>query len=100
MKGNQNEISIILTSIFNLTFHHLLFVDGGNTKIESFSKSEKLFLRSIYNSKSQLISILAVTLFLLLFGAVILFFVEGPNQLKTFGSSSLAMCWLMATLTL
>tara|TARA_Y100001935_G_scaffold170491_1_gene140670 strand:- start:316 stop:558 length:243 start_codon:yes stop_codon:yes gene_type:complete len=36
---------IFLTSIFILTFHHPLIADGGNTKIDSFSKSKKLLAK-------------------------------------------------------
>ena len=68
-------------------------------KLVETNKSLKLFFRSIYNSKSQLISSLVVTLFLLLFGAVILYLVEGPTQPETFGSIPRAMWWSMATLT-
>ncbi len=68
-------------------------------KLVETNKSLKLFFKSIYNSKSQLISSLVVTLFLLLFGAVILYLVEGEAQPETFGSIPRAMWWSMATLT-
>lgn len=68
-------------------------------KLVETNKSLQLFFKSIYKSKSQLISSLIVTLFLLLFGAVILYLVEGSSQPETFGSIPRAMWWSMATLT-
>ena len=68
-------------------------------KLIETNKSLLFFFRSISKSKSQLISSLIVTLFLLLFGAVILYIVEGNAQPETFGSIPRAMWWAMATLT-
>ena len=68
-------------------------------KLVETNKSLRLFFRSIIKSKSQLISSLVVTLFLLLFGAVILYLVEGSTQPETFGSIPRSMWWSMATLT-
>ena len=68
-------------------------------KLIETNKSLLFFFRSIAKSKSQLISSLIVTLFLLLFGAVVLYIVEGPVQPETFGSIPRAMWWSMATLT-
>ena len=51
-----------------------------------------MFFKAIYNSKSQLISSLVVTLFLLLFGAVILYLVEGSSQPETFVEAFLEQC--------
>ena len=68
-------------------------------KLIETNKSLLFFFRSISKSKSQLIASLIVTLFLLLFGAVILYIVEGNAQPETFGSIPRAMWWAMATLT-
>ena len=68
-------------------------------KLVETNKSLQMFFKAIYKSKSQLISSLVVTLFLLLFGAVILYLVEGSSQPETFGSIPRAMWWSMATLT-
>ena len=68
-------------------------------KLVETNKSLRLFFRSIVKSKSQLFSSLIVTLFLLLFGAVILYLVEGSVQPETFGSIPRSMWWSMATLT-
>ncbi len=55
-------------------------------KLVETNKSLSFFFRSIVKSKSQLFSNLIVILFLLLFGAVILYLVEGSVQPETFGS--------------
>ena len=68
-------------------------------KLVETNKSLLMFFRSISKSKSQLLSSLIVTLFLLLLGAVILYIVEGTAQPETFGSIPRAMWWSMATLT-
>lgn len=68
-------------------------------KLVETNKSLQMFFKAIYKSKPQLISSLVVTLFLLLFGAVILYLVEGSSQPETFGSIPRAMWWSMATLT-
>ena len=68
-------------------------------KLVETNKSLLMFFRSISKSKSQLLSSLIVTLFLLLLGAVILYIVEGTTQPETFGSIPRAMWWSMATLT-
>ena len=68
-------------------------------KLVETNKPLKLFFRSIVRSKSQLISSFVVTLFLLLFGAIILYLVEGSTQPETFGSIPRSMWWSMATLT-
>lgn len=68
-------------------------------KLVETNKSLLMFFRSISKSKSQLLSSLIVTLFLLLLGAVILYIVEGTVQPETFGSIPRAMWWSMATLT-
>ena len=68
-------------------------------KLVETNKSLLMFFRSISKSKSQLLSSLIVTLFLLLLGAVVLYIVEGNAQPETFGSIPRAMWWSMATLT-
>ena len=68
-------------------------------KLVETNKSLQMFFKAIYKSKPQLISSLVVTLFLLLFGAIILYLVEGSSQPETFGSIPRAMWWSMATLT-
>ena len=68
-------------------------------KLIETNKSLLFFFRSISKSKSQLISSMIVTLFLLLFGAVLLYIVEGSAQPEAFGSIPRAMWWAMATLT-
>ena len=68
-------------------------------KLVETNKSLQMFFKAIYKSKPQLISSLVVTLFLLLFGAVIPYLVEGSSQPETFGSIPRAMWWSMATLT-
>ena len=68
-------------------------------KLIETNKPLRLFFRSIIKSKSQLISSFIVTLFLLLFGAIILYLVEGSAQPETFGSIPRSMWWSMATLT-
>ena len=68
-------------------------------KLFKTNKSLQISIQAIVNSKSQLISSIAITLLLLLFGAIILYLVEGHIQPETFGSIHRAMWWSMATLT-
>ena len=68
-------------------------------KLFKTNKSLQIFIQAIVDSKSQLISSIVITLLLLLFGAIILYLVEGHIQPETFGSIPRAMWWSMATLT-
>ena len=68
-------------------------------KLFKTNKSLQIFIQAIIDSKSQLISSIVITLLLLLFGAIILYLVEGHIQPETFGSIPRAMWWSMATLT-
>ena len=51
-------------------------------KLVETNQSLVMFFRSISNSKSQLISSFVVTLFLLLFGAILLYVVEGKYSTR------------------
>lgn len=68
-------------------------------KLFKTNKSLQIFIQAIVDSKSQLISSIVITILLLLFGAIILYLVEGNIQPETFGSIPRAMWWSMATLT-
>ena len=71
-------------------------------RVAKFIKSNRalrLFLKAINKSKSQLVASLAVTLFLLFLGAVMMFLSESDSQPEQFGSIPRAMWWSMATLT-
>jgi voltage-gated potassium channel len=68
-------------------------------KLLKSNKSIGLFLVAVIASRYQLYASLAVTLFLLFVGSIMLYLLEGSVQPEQFGSIPRAMWWAMATLT-
>ncbi len=68
-------------------------------KLIKSNRSLMCFVEAFYNSRSQLMASLAVTMFLLFIGGVLLYLAESQAQPEAFGSIPRAMWWSMATLT-
>jgi len=68
-------------------------------KIKPVTRGIKRTLAALATSWNELLASLMISLILIIFGAVFMYFVEGSAQPDAFGSVPRALWWSMATLT-
>ncbi len=114
-KGRLGYIKSFAGIIDLLAFIPALLIAGGGAsvvlrslrlfrllqilKIGAVSRGINRIQRAMRSCNSELAVSLLISLGLIFFGAVLIYFIEGPHQPEIFGSIPRALWWSMATLT-
>lgn len=114
-KGRWGYIKSFAGIIDLLAFIPALLIAGGGAsvvlrslrlfrmlqilKIGAVSRGITRIQKAMTSCKSELGVSLLISLGLIFFGAVLIYFIEGPHQPEIFGSIPRALWWSMATLT-